>query len=113
MWVQWVGVDDVRGKSMWVLLVKCVGKICWRVWVKGMVNTHTSDRDLEAVTVSSLGDTQHARTHTHSLEEFQKVRELVDTARAASKPHPRRPVTKAKDETTSGLCVWQWAIYGY
>ena len=28
MWVQWVGVDEVGGYIMWVLLVKCVGKVC-------------------------------------------------------------------------------------
>ena len=27
MWVQWVGVDEVGGKVMWVLLVKCVGEV--------------------------------------------------------------------------------------
>ena len=28
MWVQWVGVDEVGGEIMWVLLVKCVGNVC-------------------------------------------------------------------------------------
>ena len=27
MWVKWVGVGEVGGKIMWVLLVKCVGKV--------------------------------------------------------------------------------------
>ena len=28
MWVQWVGVDEMGGSSIWMLLVKCVGKVC-------------------------------------------------------------------------------------
>ena len=34
---QWVSVGEGGGQSMWVQLVKCVGKLCGcsgRVWVK-------------------------------------------------------------------------------
>ena len=27
MWIQWVGVHEVGGKIMWVLLVKGIGKV--------------------------------------------------------------------------------------